>query len=163
MVRFLDLWRAHPFNSGDVPLSDGERLGAGALKTALLRAGMTELDFAPAGSHAAMRQQGEIADVFAIAAALDNAGRHGFGNRETLSLRGESDFFRAVFGRAGVLFHLERQPRVDVWNGHRSSTMGLARWVDLLTASLTQPHKASEMWFWPLPGVRGGLELSSNT
>ena len=161
MIRFIDLWRAHPFNAGarvDWKMSEAPQLSAQAMTTALVRTGLADTELLSSEPAALV-----------LAARLDAAGPHGFGPRETLSLHCERDVFRALVGRTGVLLNLAGEPRIDVWNGQRSATMGLARWVQLLTVRHDASPKAPETWFWPLPDgcdgpeACGGMELSSGT
>ena len=161
MIRFIDLWRAHPFNAGarvDWKMSEAPQLSADAMTTALVRTGLADIDLVT--SKPAARD---------LAERLDAARSRGFGPRKTLSLACESDVFRALVGRTGVLLNLAGEPRIDVWNGQRSATMGLARWIQLLTAHPDALPKAPETWFWALldgcgdPETCGGMELSSGT
>ena len=167
MISFIELWRAHPFNDGgrvDWATSEVPQLSARAMTTALVRAGLTDIDI-----------PFSIPSTLVLAARLDAGRCYGFGPRETLSLALESDLFRAFIGRTGVVLNPAGQQRIDVWNGQRSATMGLARWVQMLTAQQAAPAKALEMWFWPLPDSCGGpdrcsgpdrcdgMELSSGT
>lgn len=161
MIRFLDLWRAHPCNDGsrsDWALSGAPHLSAKAMTTALVRNGLADID-----------HLSRAPSPLVLATRLDAARHHGFGQRETFSLGCESDVFRALIGRTGVLLTLAAEPLIDIWNGQRSATMGLARWVQLLTARHADAPKAPEMWFWPLPDCGGnstpcgGMELSPGT
>lgn len=157
MIQFIDLWRAHPFNDGgrcDWLSSAAAQYSTRAITTALVRTGVAEGDVAR-GETAIPEYQGETG-AHILASRLDAARDHGFGKRETFNPACENDVFRAIVGRTGVVLNVGHEPRIDVWNGQRSATMGLARWVQLLTARPGDAPNAPEMWFWPLPDNCGG-------
>ena len=132
-------------------MSEAASKSVEAMRIALVRTGLADI--------------GHVSESGALVLAerLDAAQSHGFGQRETFSPQCESDVFAALIGRTGVVLNLAGEPRIDIWNGQRSATMGLARWVQLLTARHDASPSVPEMWFWPLPDRCGGMELSSGT
>ena len=147
MVQFIDLWRAHPFNDGgrsDWTSSTAERHSVRATATALVRTGVVQNDFG-------YPQRQVEPGAHDVAARLDASRRYGFGKLEIFSPTCENDVFSAIVGRTGVVVNFGSESRIDIWNGQRSATMGLARWVQLLTARASDSTTAPELWFWALP------------
>ena len=149
-MAFLDLWRGHPGNNG-LPLGwcpepEGGLRGvqsAAAVRTALA----CVADLAPIGP------EGESAA--ALAAQLESAVIPGFGPRRVVRAPDVSAFLQAVFGQTGVIYARAAGARqcpdhIDVWNGYRSATRGLAQWTGALEQAGQQGCGPSEIWFWPL-------------
>ena len=145
-MAFLELWRAHPGNNGsargwhpEVPGEEGRGVDAAmALSQALGQVKLLPQLLADARPTAA-----------GVASLLDRAGVKDFGPRQVVTARNVSAFLQAVFGQTGVIFAAGGGDHIDVWNGYRSASLGLAQWTGRVdgTASL---GGTNEIWFWPL-------------
>ena len=152
MGEFLDLWRAHPGNQGAIRAWQPNRdsLGAAPLGTASashITAAITQA-WPRSGTAALAAQRGVPA--LALAEALRDHALEGFGPCQVLKAPGVRAFLAAAFATPGLIYvRRDGTHLIDLWNGYRSTTRGIAEWTGWLEQAAATGTPL-EIWFWPV-------------
>ncbi|MEL6372715.1 MAG: type VI secretion system amidase effector protein Tae4 [Pseudomonadota bacterium] len=179
MVEFKDLWRSHPINNSmqspclaptDLvnlagrPIKRGRpvfanqcaiRMGI-SLKYAGVKPGQLQ-GCVTCGAHDPSAMH--YIRAHEVANALARAKIPGIEARKIIKGDDVSQFYRALFGKTGIIYikdywhrSTDRPGRptgdhIDVWNGYRSSAKWLMEWFAWLRY-YSNYAEAREIWFW---------------
>lgn len=74
----------------------------------------------------------------------------GFGACHILQAPGVRTFLATAFATPGMIYARSGDTHlIDLWNGYRSTTRGIAEWTGWLEDA-GKTAVASEIWFWPV-------------
>jgi hypothetical protein len=145
METFLDLWRAQPSQ----PALSHAWLSSpvGGVEAGMQAADRLNEALARTGAAALAGQRG--ADAARIAQSLRVESVPGFATCQILKSPGVRAFLAAAFSTPGLIYARSGDEQfIDLWNGYRSTTRGLAEWTGWLEDS-AKSGQPSEIWFWP--------------